>query len=539
MSFHFGIFNSPDMGSSHFLMRLIVIIFLCFSYLLFPLGRVAQPIAEARQVFSFQNVIDKAGALSKESFDDGEGKVPDFLLNITYDNWRDIRFNPEQSLWLKDKQLFTVQFFHPGLYYKKSVKINVVDSSGVQAVPFSPDLFDYGRNNFKDKVPADLGYAGFRLHYPINKLDYHDEVAVFLGATYLRAVGQKQNYGISARGLAIDTAMSKGEEFPYFKEFWLVKPSTGVRHITVFALLDSPSVTGAYKFIIYPWKETLMRVTTKLFMRKNVDKLGIAPLTSMFFYGENANERPVNDFRPEVHDSDGLMLATGSGEWIWRPLRNPRSLLVTSFKDTSPVGFGLIQRDRNYDHYQDLEAYYESRPSVWVTPVGNWGEGHIELIQIPMIANEVNDNIVAFWVPSNLPKSNESVTFAYELNWHMSCQTRPPMGRVIATRTAKSKDENITKFVIDFVGERLKSLPSDSPLTAVISVDPKAKLIEQQLYKNRKSKGWRLVFQIATEESGAIDLLLPPDRRPPLELRAFLKLNDIILTETWSYAYQP
>jgi glucans biosynthesis protein len=538
MSFPIGIHNARAKGSFRFLRRIFVTFFLCLLFCLFPFGNMLHPTLEAKQLFGFQSVINKANELSKKSYDENDGKVPDFLLNISYDNWRDIRFNPDHALWRKDKLLFTAQFFHPGLYYKKRVKIHVIDSSGVNEIQFSPDLFDYGGTNLKAKVPADLGFAGFRLHYPINKLDYHDEVVVFLGASYLRAVGQKMNYGISARGLAIDTALSRGEEFPYFKEFWLVKPSAGARHITVYALLDSPSLTGAYKYIIYPWKETLMRVTSRIFMRRSVDKLGIAPLTSMFFYGENTNQPPVDDFRPEVHDSDGLMFATGSGEWIWRPLKNPRSLFVTSFQDTNPVGFGLIQRDRHFAHYQDLESHYESRPSVWVAPVGNWGEGHLELIQIPLVASEINDNIVAFWVPSNLSESKQSFTFAYELNWHLSGRTRPPLGRVIATRTARPK-KNITKFVIDFVGERLQSLPPDSPLTAVITVDPKAILVEQQLYKNRVTKGWRLVFQISIEESSPVDLLLPPDRKPALELRAFLKLNESKLTETWSYAYLP
>lgn len=533
--------ETPDTrvkGCFEFLMRKLILLFIPIIFCVYSFDSVFYATAEAKQAFSFQNVIDKASELSKQSYNKNDGKVPEFLLNISYDNWRDIRFKPEHALWAKDKLLFTAQFFHPGLYYDRTIKIHVIDPSGVSDVPFSPDLFDYGRNNFKTMVPPDLGFAGFRLHYPINNLDYYDEVVVFLGASYLRAVGQKMNYGISARGLAINTALSSGEEFPYFKEFWLVKPSAGTRHITIYALLDSPSVTGAYKYIIYPWKETLMRVTSRIFLRNSVEKLGIAPLTSMFFYGENTNQRPVDDFRLEVHDSDGLMMATGSGEWIWRPLRNPKSLLVTSFQDSNPVGFGLIQRDRHFCHYQDLESHYESRPSVWVTPVGNWGEGRVELIQLPLIASENNNNIVLFWVPSNLSESKQSYAFSYELNWHLSGRTRPPMGRVIATRTARPK-ENIVKFVIDYVGERLQSLPSDSPLTAVISMDPKATLVEQQLYKNRETRGWRLVFQIALEESSPIEALLPPDKKATLELRAFLKLNESKLTETWSYAYQP
>jgi glucans biosynthesis protein len=520
-------------------MRIYVLVFLLQWFFLSPVCDTLCLSAETTQLFGFQNVIAKARALSKKAYNAKAGSVPEFLLKISYDDWRDIRFDPKQALWLQDKLFFTAQFFHPGLFYDRIVTIHVVDTAGVHDVPFSPELFDYGRNSFKNEVPPKLGFSGFRLHYPVKTPDYYDEVVVFLGASYLRAVAQKQNYGISARGLAVDTALAKGEEFPYFKEYWLLRPARADKYITVFALLDSPSVTGAYRYTICPGKETVIKVKSTLFLRNKVEKLGIAPLTSMFFYGENTNERPVDDFRPEVHDSDGLMVATGSGEWIWRPLANPRSLMVTSFQTKSPKGFGLIQRDLVFDHYQDLEAHYETRPSVWITPKGNWAAGRVELIQIPSLENEINDNIVAFWAPSQLPQPNQPLSFSYEMNWHFPNRGRPPGGWVIATRTAKGNKEGVKKFIIDFVGERLESLSADTPLTGVITVDSKAKLIEQQLYKNRETKGWRLVFQIDMEKLGPIDQMLPQEKRPPIELRAFLKLHESVLTETWSYAYRP
>jgi periplasmic glucans biosynthesis protein len=519
--------------------RVLRAVLLISTLWLFFSGLIHQCHAKGNPPFGFQDVIQKANDLSKKPFITGQGNVPKFLLEMGYDNWRNIRFKPKHALWGEDNLLFTAQFFHPGLYYDRTVQINSIDSTGVHPVTFSRDLFDYGTNNFQDRVPENLGFAGFRLHYPINKPDYYDEVAVFLGATYFRVLAKRQNFGISARGLAINTALPGGEEFPYFKEFWLVKPKPNEGQITIYALLDSPSATGAYKYIIYPWKETLIRVVSRLFARRDVEKLGIAPLTSMFFYGENTNQRPVDDFRPEVHDSDGLLICTASGEWIWRPLRNPRSLLATSFQLNSPMGFGLIQRDTHFGHYQDLEANYQTRPSVWISPVGNWGDGRIELIQIPLVENEVNDNVVAFWVPSRLPDSGQPISFSYEMSWHFPGHKRPPGGRVIATRTAKGKEKNVKKFIIDFAGGRLQSLSADDPLTAVISVDKKADLIEQQLYRNRITNGFRLVFQIRLQQPGSLDRLLPDDKKTPIELRAFLKLNENALTETWSYAYAP
>ncbi|HPD61008.1 MAG TPA: glucan biosynthesis protein G [Thermodesulfobacteriota bacterium] len=513
----------------------LAMVFILSWFLIFPGPTLSATVSKVKKTFTFENVVAKARDLAHQSFQISEKEVPEFLLRINYNAWRDIRFKPEKALWVKEKLPFTVQFFHPGFYYNRLVAINVVEPSGVKQIPFSPALFDYGKNDFYDKVPPHLGFAGFRLHYPINTKTYYDEVVVFLGASYFRAVAQNQNYGLSARGLAINTALPSGEEFPYFKEFWLVKPSPGVKHMTVFALLDSPSLTGAYSFIIVPGKETSIKVKSTLFMRQKVEKLGIAPLTSMFFYGENTSIRPADDFRPEVHDSDGLMIALRSGEWLWRPLKNPQTLLINSFMATNPIGFGLMQRDLDFDHYQDLEAHYEKRPSAWITPIGSWGSGHIELIQIPM-DNEWNNNIIAFWVPSIQAEPGQKLSFAYTMDWQFSGGTRPPDGRVIATRTARGKDDLTKKIIIDFAGGRLESLPSEKKLEAVITVDPRATLVEHQLIKNEVTKGWRVVFQVRFEEQGLLERILA-GKKPALELRAFLREGDKVLTETWSYAY--
>jgi glucans biosynthesis protein len=494
--------------------------------------------ADAEEPFNLQKVIDRAKALASKPFQESGKNVPDVLAKLTYDQWRDIRFDNAKSLWASEKLPFVVRFFHPGFLYTRSVKIYEVEASGVRPVPFSPTFFDYGQNDLKTTFPADMGYAGFRVHYPINTKGYKDEVVVFLGASYFRAVAKGQNYGISARGLAIDTALPKGEEFPQFTEFWLVKPKPGAVRMTIYALLDSQSVTGAYRFSVEPGKETVIDVRAKLFFRKQVEKLCLAPLTSMFFYGENTKPVPANDYRPEVHDSDGLMVADGAGRWIWRPLINPRSLSVSSFQVFDPLGFGLIQRDTNFDHYQDLEAHYESRPSVWIAPGEKWGEGRVELVQIPT-DSEMHDNIVSYWVPAKAPEKGKSTWFSYKMVWYTADHRRPVGGRVVATRTASGKGERDRKFVLDFQGGRLDSLAPDKPLSAVITVDPRAKVLEQQLFKNRITKGWRLVFQIAVEEPSSMEKVLPPHKREPLELRAFLKLGETPLTETWSYLYYP
>jgi glucans biosynthesis protein len=494
---------------------------------------------EANESFSFKNVRDKAQQLAAQPFKELTGQIPEFLMKINYDEWRDIRFKPEFALWRKERLPFTVQFFHPGLYYDRPVIINIVDRAGVKPVHFARNLFDYGKNKFKGRVPANLGFAGFRVHHPINTKKYYDEVAVFLGASYFRAVARKQNYGLSARALALDTALSSGEEFPYFKEFWIIKPVEESTRITVYALLDSTSVTGAYEFIIKPGKETIIYVKETVFMRKAVEKLGIAPLTSMFFYGENTStsQRPVDDFRPEVHNSDGLLMSFSTGEWLWHPLVNPHTLIINSFNTVNPTGFGLMQRDTNFTSYQDLETRYENMPSVWITPWGKWGTGHIELIQIPT-TGELNDNIIAFWAPEKQLGAGTSISFSYTMSWQHPDKKLPPAGRVISTYTAKGKTDEMKKFVIDFAGGSLDALPADKALAASVTVDNNAQLVEQQLFKNQVTGGWRLVFQIHPADQSGVDRVLK-QKRQPIELRAFLKDGKNILTETWSYTYLP
>lgn len=477
--------------------------------------------------FDLDDVSAVARKLAAEPYRNPQALVPDWLLKIDYDQWRDIRFRPERALWREGGSLFQVQFFHPGLFYDRLVMINVVDAAGVRPVEFSPSQFDYGKNEFASRVPQNLGYAGFRLHYPLKTRGYYDEVVVFLGASYFRAVGTRQVYGLSARGLAVDTAESSGEEFPYFREFWLVRPGAAAKEMVVYAVLDSPRVTGAYRFVVAPGEQTAVAVDSRLFLRDDVAKLGIAPLTSMFFHGENTT-RQFEDFRPETHDSDGLSLSYDNGEWLWRPLDNPRSLNVSGFQMERPRGFGLMQRDRDFDHYQDLETRAELRPSVWVAPRGDWGKGRVELVEIPTNL-DVNDNIVAYWVPEPQPKKGESAFFAYTTYWHDDDPMRPPGGRVDATRRDRGGAEDTHRFVIDFSGKKLSAIPAEQVLRGVVTVvggDEAGELTNQHVIKNPVTGGWRVSFEVQP-------------KKEPLELRAFLDKGGAALTETWSYAILP
>ena len=258
-------------------------------------------------------------------------------------------------------------------------------------------------------------------------------------------------------------------------------------------------------------------------------------LTSMYFYGENTKDLGIGDYRPEVHDSDGLLISSRSGEWIWRPLDNFQRLSINSFSVGTPRGFGLLQRDFNFDHYQDLEARYEARPSVWVEILTDWGPGHVELVQIPT-KNEYNDNMVAFWVPEKAPEAGNILNCAYRLHWHAAKDKAVPVGYVTGTRLVRG--EKIFRFIVDYQGKALNAIPSEKQLDAEINISKGYKVHNRQLFKNAVTDGWRLVFQIQIDEGNLINDILP-ETRPPCELQAVIKDKGKVLTETWTYTLVP
>lgn len=476
--------------------------------------------------FNFADVRRRAEVLATHPFQEIGNNLPEFLAKLDYDQYRDIRFKAEKSLWRDASLPFEVQFAPLGFLFNRPVTINVISDGESKTVEYANDLFDYGKNQVPDNLPKELGFAGFKVLYPLNTDNHYDEVAVFLGASYFRAVGQKQNYGLSARGLALDTGLPKPEEFPYFREFWLEKPAKEATELTVYALLDSQSVTGAYRFLIKPGMTTQIQVKSSLFIRNKIQKLGVAPLTSMFFHGA-LNERFFDDFRPQVHDSDGLLLMTGNGETIWRPLNNPSRLRISAYQDNNPRGFGLLQRDRSFENYQDLEAHYQIRPSIWVEPQGEWGKGSVQLIEIPSDA-ERYDNIAAFWVPEKPVEPGQQLEFNYTLSFFVDMPNLASGGRTLASRIgaggAGDLNAGIRRFVIDFGGEALAKLAEDAPVEAVVSGST-GQIQNIVVHKNAHSGGWRLSFELL------------PQGNEPSELRCFLKLGNDVLTETWSYQW--
>ena len=483
----------------------------------------------AAHAFGFEDVAKRARELSAAKFKAPESNLPQDLRELGYDAYRDIRYRPERALWHNEKLPFELMFFHPGRNFQNSVRINTLESNSIRRVEFDPDAFDYGRNKFDPKKLRNLGFAGFRVHYAINRPNYKDEVLVFLGASYFRAVGKGQVYGMSARGLAIDTAAAPGEDFARFTEFWVERPRANATSLVIYALLDSQRMTGAYRFVLTPGVDTVTQVTARVYARESVSKLGIAPLNSMYYFGEN-QPGPADDYRPEVHDSDGLSIANGDGNWFWRPLTDPKRLLVTSFGALNPKGYGLMQRDRSPASYEDPETLYERRPSSWVEPIGNWGAGRIELVQIPT-PDETNDNIVAYWVSDTPYTGKKPLNFAYKLHWQMPGQLPSDRGWVAQTRRghgyAKIPPGDIN-FIVDFDGPSLRGMKADTKPEAEVDIGANAELHERTLFLNQSTGTWRMTLRVKRL-----------DDAKPVELRAQIKSGTQPLTEIWSYIVPP
>ena len=483
--------------------------------------------ATAANGMDFEQVKAKARELAARPMREDRLDLVEKLKTISYDQMRDIRFDPKQAVWRRERLPFQLQFFHPGGPQQTQIDVNLVDGDTVTELPFNREYFDYGANKFNWFDLRGIKFSGFRIHYPLNRPDILDELVVFQGATYFRALAPGLIYGLSARALAVNCGGPGPEEFPRFRTFWIHRPDKEGKKILVLGLFEGPSLTGAASFTIMPGTPTtptLVDARVAVIARTNMPRYGIAPLTSMYWYGKNT-ARKFGDFRPEVHDSDGLLYQSSAGEWIWRPLENEGHLRMSSFRDKQPKGFGLLQRERNFSGYEDLEALYQRRPSAWVRPTSDWGEGAVKLVEIET-ENEFMDNIVAFWEPANGLKVGGSAEFAYQLAWFGDDPTLPPLGRCVATRTGWA-GQRTKKFVLDFAWPTVVRDAEGGKIEPVVHAD-RGRISGLSSEFNPFSKTWRLAFNVT-----------PDDKASSVEMRATIKNAGQPQTETWTYLWMP
>jgi glucans biosynthesis protein len=471
--------------------------------------------------FSRAILVARAEELAKQDYVEPP-KVQDPNSKLSYDQYRAIHFQKGASIWAHQNRTFTLDLFHPGYIYDAPVNINLVIGGMGRRVLFKSDLFDYGPElgSAPQSDEDEGGYSGFRVRAPINRPDVLDEFLVYQGASYFRAVARDQSYGLSARGLAIRTARPEGEEYPVFTDFWIERPPEHATAITIHALLQSRSVVGAYTFTATPGSQTDIDVVATLFPRRQITNFGIAPLTSMFLFDPSSGRGRFDDFRSAVHNSDGLEMLTGRGERVWRPLANPRTIArVSDFIDRDPKGFGLLQRKRRFEDYQDSDAHFERRPSLWVEPRGDWGEGHVELVEIPS-AKEINDNIVAYWQSATPLSAGKATEFSYRLRW-LTEPLDTSLARVISTRSgAAAANGEQREFVVDFLG----AFAPPSDIEVNVSSD-RGKILSPRGSVVTDTGAYRVTFELA------------PDRNDEVELRLQLVSKNQPWSETWLYRW--
>ena len=532
--------------------------------ILIVLGAALLPWTVAATAVDFDSLSEQARQRATEPYVAADRTLPEALAKLDYDGYRKVVYLPEAVIWEdRDDLDYRLRLYHRGGIFPEKVPIYIVEGGESFEVPYEVNRYAWGsgvEQPSPEETGPDFGYAGLLVLSPLNVDRPVDELVSFLGASYFRALSPKHHYGLSARGVAVDTNLPSGEVFPRFDAFYVVQPKPEDTRIRVYATVDSPVLTGVYEFVIHPGQKhkqeasandaididteaadvnprlaphlhaglrnfTTIDVKLALFPRQEqgITKLGLAPMSSMFLFGE-ATPAPTGDYRTEVHDSDGLLLHNSTGEWLWRPLQRAETTTVSEFQMDNPRGFGLMQRDRDFKSYQDLEALYHKRPSLWIEPVGDWGRGHVELIEFPS-DDEGFDNIVAMWVPHEPIVAGVPIEVAYRLSWLDGKVASEKTGRAIATRYTVAPPEGL-RFLVDFSGGLLDTIDQSTPVVPVVSAD-RGEVGDAVAVFNPYDKSWRMQVDILNHDN------------QPVEIRAFLKSSDHTLTETWTYQWKP
>ncbi|ACB96995.1 glucan biosynthesis protein [Beijerinckia indica] len=487
--------------------------------------------------FSFTLLKDLARRRAAAPYSPPPEIDPDIIAQLGYDAWGEISFDMDHALFAEGPGRFPVSFFPLGNFFHKSVAMHVVANGTAREILYDPSYFQMPADSPARRLSPNAGFAGLRIQEARDgALDWrHNDWVAFLGASYFRAIGALHQYGLSARAAALDVAVAgHAEEFPDFTGFFIEQDETR-DGLTIYALLESPSLTGACRFVLTRDKGVTMHVDQTLSIRKPVTRFGLAPLTSMFWFSETVKPTAV-DWRPEVHDSDGLAIFTGNGEHLWRPLNNPPRTMVSSFIDQHPRGFGLLQRDRIFDHYLD-GVRYDLRPSLWVEPLGEWGKGAVQLVEIPT-NDEIHDNIVVMWVPEQPMTAGTELNLAYKLYWQADEPFPSPLARCIATRLGNGgqpgqpRPKSIRKFMVEFLGGPLKDLlPGEKPEAVLWASRGGFSYIFTEAVPDDVPGHWRAQFDFTDSA--------PADTNDPVEMRLYLKTGNKVLSETWAFQYHP
>ncbi|MDR2422288.1 MAG: glucan biosynthesis protein [Deltaproteobacteria bacterium] len=496
--------------------------------------------------FTLGHVERLARSLAASPYEGEDARKVNFIReNYGESVWREISYKENALLWAGEGR-FAVGFCHPGSAYDRTVVVNLVENGQATQVPFRPSLFNYPNPSLPLRAMEEgLGFSGFSLHFPVNSQETQEKALVFQGASNFQALARHADLGLTSRGLIIDPALPEGEQHPYFRRFWLVKPGPEDREMTVYALLEAPSLTGAFKFVVKPGISTVVEVSATLFPRLGQSwprKLGLAPVSGMYLFSEKENGSPY-DWRPEVHSCDALLYSADERAWFHRPLNNPRRLLSTFFRDAPIAGYGLIQKDGSFDHFQDIGARYERRAWVFVEPGEGFGSGRLELMEIPS-SREIHENVVAFWVRDMGSQDvARELRYDYKLYWTAPGVVPHRLGRVVANRLLSNPNPETAEFFVDFEGEDLNALSGETGLASQVETEGNFPVLEKRLFKNPVTGGWRLRFKVRSPLSGGmVETIMSgwtDNARPPRILARLVRGENLPepITETFVYDF--
>ncbi|VFU08049.1 glucan biosynthesis protein [Methylocella tundrae] len=480
----------------------------------FPLG--------APTPFDPAMVTDAARALAKQPYKALPQDLPDAFKTLTYDQYVSIHLRPSATIWANDNIGFALEPLHRGFAFSTPMQINLVADGQARRLAYDAALFDFG----KVTPPAnlgDIGFSGFRVLAPLEHGGFF-ELATFQGASFFRAVARGQEPGTMARALSIKTADPRGEEFPAIRSVWIERPTLAGNTLVIHAIIDSESVSGAYRFTVHPGEATIIDTECTLFARAALDHYGIATMSATHLSGSIDKTR-LDDLRPEVGEIDGLQMLTGKGEWLWRPVSNPATLQISTFIDENPRGFGFLQRDRDFDHYQDDDQHWENRPSLWIEPIGDWSFGGVQLIEIPS-ESDVNDNIIAYWRPKQPLNAGSDISFAYRQFWCKVPPERPPLATVSLSRSGRGSSAKRRRFLVEFSGEALSQIKSPEDIWPNLSASP-GSIVSVRTFMSADKMTYRVLFE------------LDPGGETFSELRLVLESHQKPISETWIYRWTP
>lgn len=470
--------------------------------------------------FDRNKLVAFARELAKRPYSAPNPGMPEGFANLNFESYITIRNRRERAIWVDNPRGFLIEPLHRGFIFQAPVLLSVIENGAVRRIVYSASRYDFGKLAAPPANIGDIGFSGFRVLSTMGE-GAPREIALVQGASFLRAIARGQTFGATSRALSLKTADPRGEEFPFFRAFWIEQPSRDDT-LVVHALLDSESTCGVFSMTFRVGDVTLIDTEATILPRVALDNFGIAGMQATYLFGLT-DRRIADDYRPQVNEAQGVQMIAGNGEWLWRPLANPRQLQISAFSTEAPKGFGLVMRDRDFNAYQDMDSRFELRPTLWMEPIGDWGAGTLQLVEIPS-DNEIHDNIIVQWRPKEPLQPGSEFSYAYRQQWLWATPERPDLAQVSGTRLGRGPQRR-RRFLVDFAGDKLTSQPVADITAAIWASNNGVK--DHKIMPGGNGLPFRVIFDLDTGNENLI------------ELRLALMNGNTQISETWLYRWTP